>query len=127
PLCGGLWFDATELDGYLRELPNASPHEITEAEIPRRGASGRSCPRCGLGQALESAGWSTLILDRCPACHGLFVDAEELRTLETADVEGLGGGIEQALISFCQEAGYDLLVCGAVAELIAQVVAAVAK
>lgn len=75
PACQGIWFDASELDDALGPGPHATEHSI-----PVRGVGGHSCPRCWPGQ-LETAGWTGLILDRCPHCYGWFVEAGELRRL----------------------------------------------
>ena len=73
--CGGLWFDATELDqAWAAYRPRSPLHP--ERLLPDRGYSGRDCPRCS--RALRTGGWTDLVLDRCPKCHGLFVEAHEL-------------------------------------------------
>ena len=72
--CNGLWFDAAELDRAILQIlpPGAEP---PEDRIPERGRSTRRCPRCT--DWLRTAGWSGLVLDRCPQCRGLFVEAHE--------------------------------------------------
>lgn len=95
--CGGLWFDATELDRHLafNLVPQA---QVTEATIPPRGRSARTCPRCR-PKLLQHAGWPALLLDRCNTCHGLFLDGGELEALKaqapTLDVAQ--GSVEAAL------------------------------
>lgn len=88
--CRGLWFDARELDGWLAAtLPADVP--LPEERIPRRGVGTRQCPRCR--ESLDAAGWPGLILDRCPSCRGLFVEANELAAME-------GGGLPHESIDF---------------------------
>lgn len=42
--CGGLWFDARELDAWLAR--EESPVAAVELELPRRGMTSRGCQRC---------------------------------------------------------------------------------
>src|SRR5688500_10526198 len=79
--CGGLWFDAQELDRCLLALypDGALP---PEARTPDRGRGTRRCPRCD--QFMKTAGWTGLVLDRCDTCRGLFVEASELAHMERA-------------------------------------------
>ena len=72
--CSGLWFDARELDGWLVDAGSRRPGQA-ESQIPARGIGSRPCPRCD--HALETAGWTDLVLDRCRSCGGLFVEANE--------------------------------------------------
>jgi Zn-finger nucleic acid-binding protein len=103
--CGGMWFDATELDRLLSEaLPDGDPPD--EADIPDRGLSGRRCPRCDL--ALRTAGWTDAVLDRCATCRGLFVGERELGVV--AQMPDPGDGLTaERLRSFADAAGWGLL------------------
>jgi Zn-finger nucleic acid-binding protein len=88
--CHGLWFDARELDQWLAGLlPADSPPP--EGRIPRRGRGTRQCPHCV--ETLETAGWTGLVLDRCPNCRGLFVEVHELAQME-------GGGLPDERVDF---------------------------
>ena len=103
--CGGLWFDASELDRILETHPAGVP---VEAAIPDRGMSAISCPRCW-PKLLDAAGWSGMILDRCSTCRGLYVDGPELLRLQRQGPPGSTAGLEQALHSALREAGWNLL------------------
>ena len=78
--CHALWFDAHELDRCLAGAEPSRGHPVTEAELPDRGLGGRSCPRCW-PRAMRTVGWTGLVVDRCPHCRGLFVEAGELEWL----------------------------------------------
>ena len=104
PFCDALWFDAAELDRHLHSIPTITAHPAWEGAIPSQGISGWSCPRCK-SQEMESAGWSTLVLDRCPSCHGIFLDATELKMLDTTDVAKIGPSFEQTLLSIGHTVG----------------------
>ena len=105
PFCGGLWFDASELDRILQAGPGGVP---VEAVIPERGMSAISCPRCW-PKLLDTAGWSGMILERCPTCRGLYVDAPELLRLQREGLPESPCELEQALESALRNAGWNLL------------------
>ena len=79
--CGGIWFDAAELDRVSVSAPAATTlHSIWQ--IPSSNvqpAEARLCPRCP-EQVLERKWFSDLKqveIDRCPACRGIWLDAGE--------------------------------------------------
>jgi Zn-finger nucleic acid-binding protein len=113
--CDGLWFDARELDQCLAGLypVDASP---PEARIPRRGVSTRRCPRCE--RALETAGWTGLVLDRCGECRGLFVEAREIAQMERDYLPEDAVSFEARLQHAAVAAGWGLLTAQEVALLI---------
>ena len=104
--CGGLWFDANELDGWLA---TARPGVATTAEgwIPRRGVGTRPCPRCSA--SLETAGWPGVVLDRCPECRGLFVEVNELTSILRGDLPPGTDAFQARLQSAIASAGWTLL------------------
>jgi uncharacterized protein len=104
--CSGLWFDARELDAWLREH-NPSEPGSTEDALPRRGSGGRPCPRCR--RSMETSGWTDLVLDRCPDCRGLFVEFHEMGTLEREPLPAVPESIESRLQRACITAGWSLL------------------
>ena len=97
--CHALWFDARELDNVLQELYTAGSGP--EERIPKRGLSSRRCPRCDI--RLESAGWTGLVLDRCPTCRGLFVEVHDLAQLQREEVPldamDFGARLQSAMVS----------------------------
>ena len=113
PNCPAIWFDASELDDALGPAPHP-----TERTIPIRGVGGHSCPRCW-PQQLETAGWSGLVLDRCPHCHGWFVEASRLRRLRDEGVPR--PGIESHLTALLVAAGWDLLAVDGIVQLLVHV------
>jgi Zn-finger nucleic acid-binding protein len=106
PFCEGLWFDGSELDKLLAGA--GRPH--LEALIPPRGASALTCPRCKPRAliTMAAAGWSGIVLERCPTCRGLFVDAPEFRSL-IREGAPTGHSVEQTLQAMGRDAGTDLL------------------
>ena len=81
PSCRGVWLDASELakidDNFFVDI-EAMELEKTDASA----ADGElSCPRCPPGTALDKVrprGMRSLIVDRCPACQGFWLDRGEL-------------------------------------------------
>ncbi len=85
PACGGYWLDDGELAALARGLsrldavPELSASVIfTKAAAPLRHPQ-RRCPRCDvLLQNFNYCYNSNILLDRCPRCRGVWVDAGEL-------------------------------------------------
>ena len=116
--CHSLWFDASELDQYLSEA-YAVESELPETRIPKRGLSGRRCPRCD--KPLHTAGWTGCVLDRCAHCGGLFVEANELSQIQR-ELPAYTESFESALQSNMIAAGWALLHAKAIALLIIRLV-----
>jgi Zn-finger nucleic acid-binding protein len=77
--CGGIWFDATELE---RVGPRAATTLHTIWSVPvnnLKSAEIRFCPRC-TGQVLDRKWFSErkqVEIDQCPICGGIWLDAGE--------------------------------------------------
>jgi Zn-finger nucleic acid-binding protein len=79
--CKGLWFDQGELALY-NETESDIPDLITQ--LPQAHQTHYNCPRCQNEQLTElpyMAGEEVLI-DWCPACHGAWLDQQELGKIE---------------------------------------------
>ena len=78
--CKGMWFDEDEM-AFLTELPS----DLPEPEVTRGAeATACTCPRCQTAR-LETMKFSqadALMIDRCPACHGMWLDKGELPKVE---------------------------------------------
>jgi len=86
PRCRGRWFDRGELtkakdktDEDLRWL-DFDPFQ-KEADKFRVPSEGRKCPACG--NAMEALTYrnSGVVIDRCPACHGVWLHAGEFEKI----------------------------------------------
>jgi len=77
--CGGIWFDATELERVDARAANTL-HTIWQAPPGSARVEGaRICPRCA-GQELERKWFSEskkVEIDQCPQCGGVWLDAGE--------------------------------------------------
>ena len=88
--CRGVWYDADELgaflERYLAEHPDLPSARLTLSQesstIAPAGEGERSCPRCDFPLEKYNYGYdSGIILDRCHACEGVWVDGEEVQRL----------------------------------------------
>ena len=81
--CRGTWLDGGELE-LLTELAGGRPGPLHAAlRAPPTGHRGtRRCPRCRRKLRLSTVGTAPHVeFDRCPAGHGLWLDAGELATI----------------------------------------------
>lgn len=83
--CGGLWFDATELQRLDHKKKGLGPRLAEVLAVPpaRSGSEGpRACPRCAQElfeerHRLRRDVW----IDVCETCLGVFLEAGELAAL----------------------------------------------
>lgn len=113
--CGSLWFDSHELDRWLTTSTSTEPSPV-EDQIPIRGLSGRHCPRCHC--AMQAAGWTGLVIERCPTCQGLFVEAPELAAIAEQDLPNGSVTFELRLRGALLALGWTLLTAKTIAILI---------
>ena len=84
--CGGLWFDATELDRLDEKhevVPESVLRLLDNAKSVVDRASARSCPKCPSAtlQRVYFQQNENLEIDGCPTCGGIWLDLGELRSL----------------------------------------------
>lgn len=89
PQCHGIWLDACELEHLLTRLP----HPLLQSDRHFRPAASegprRTCPHCkGTSYLikLNSLIRPGTILDTCPVCFGVWLDAGELGQLAAPDL-----------------------------------------
>ena len=70
--------------------------ELIERKLAAAHESRRRCPVDGVEMAKEIV--LNLILDRCPTCHGVWLDAGELEQLEDTIEQGLAKVLVQGMI-----------------------------
>ena len=91
--CGGRWLDPEHLKTILDEVEPPEAASAVQA-VPRRAKEGLPCPSCGGGlEPFNYAGDSGIVLDRCPACGRIWMDAGELEQVRAA-VEASRRGVE---------------------------------
>ncbi len=77
--CGGIWFDASELERVSPQVANTL-HTIWQAPVnPAKLDEARMCPRCP-DQVLDRKWFSdqkNVVIDQCPKCGGIWLDAGE--------------------------------------------------
>ncbi len=82
-LCDGIWLDPGELARLTRtatDLPALPPQPTAAPRKPEQKQP--ACPRCGfLTEPVPYERDASLELDRCPRCHGLWLDRGELQAI----------------------------------------------
>jgi Zn-finger nucleic acid-binding protein len=76
--CGGCWFDALELSAAMNatELDARSSNPAGDAPIEI------NCPRCKTNVAYSTYAYDSGIpINRCPACHGVWLQQGQLQRL----------------------------------------------
>ena len=99
--CGGTWLDAGELEMVV-ENAGIDPTRLVEAleAAPRGGKTVRRCPRCRKRMRLIHLGpGGEVVLDNCPAGHGLWLDRGEVEQV----AETFSGGAGAAVASYFSE------------------------
>lgn len=94
PTCEGEWLDKSELQTIVRTVERTfTPEELEALDRVTGRATRRStpperllrCPKCP-EQDLQPFNYATttgIILDRCPACGGLWFDRHELEMVQS--------------------------------------------
>lgn len=78
--CKGIWFDKDEI-AFMTELRNDFPNPQADRTAGRPTIF--PCPRCGNTlEELKFAPLHDLLVDRCPDCHGVWLDKGELKKVE---------------------------------------------
>jgi Zn-finger nucleic acid-binding protein len=84
--CGGHWYDAGELERVRQMGPAERPRGLPDPRPPRwvdSKALDVVCPRCREPLGADRYAYSSdLVIDRCPTCHGVWVDAGELEKMD---------------------------------------------
>lgn len=88
PSCQGIWFDKGELNHFSKSPMAFS--KMLQAGLINPHASSCDCPRCGI--AMQEGGFikEELLIDGCPSCGGLWLDAQELTAMQLAESEARG-------------------------------------
>lgn len=90
--CGGIWFDAFELQQVDEEEERAGEHLLEIKRDPRVAVDPkrkRECPRCE-GVKLMRHFFSAkrrVEVDQCPNCNGYWLDAGELASVRAERAE----------------------------------------
>ena len=77
--CGGVWFDAGELEAFRMSVEGKQePEEILSRFAPAVGMARSFCPRCE-HDCIETGSVGARVAGVCLRCSGIFVSGEELR------------------------------------------------
>lgn len=92
--CGGSWLDAGEIEMILR-LAGVPSEELSAAlaAADSAGRGRRRCPRCRRRlHPVKTDRGGGIVIDRCPAGHGIWLDRGEIHSLVEAFAPGADGG-----------------------------------
>ena len=97
--CQGVWFDRGEMAAYAdlaRDVPEL------QAVWSNASNTQNPCPRCRTNlEEMQYSTQDTLLIDRCPACGGIWLDSGELgKIVEAAQKNGARSKVFDALLSF---------------------------
>lgn len=87
PGCSGIWFDKGELEALLAKS-QGSPAGSLDFLNPKE--SSMNCPRCGKSMSRGGLVNPLLLVDKCEACGGVWLDPNELGLVKK--LLGLSGG-----------------------------------
>ena len=92
PDCKGVWLDQGELEriqeavenDYSEELKKVPDYVARAYSMARaQQEADRACPKCNATMTKREYGFaSQIMIDVCPECRGIWLDANELQTLE---------------------------------------------
>lgn len=84
--CGGIWFDAGELDRFdeaTESAPASLLRVVRNANVAIDYNRARECPKCA-GEKLKKRMHDAergMQIDQCMSCYGVWLDPGELETL----------------------------------------------
>ncbi len=105
PNCEGEWLDRDELKQIVKRREEVfTPDQIAQVQASIEGSEpapaaddspALACPRCGAEmRRFRYAGTTQVLIDRCPACGGIWFDKDELEQVQIL-VESWEKRIEQ--------------------------------
>lgn len=103
--CGGIWFDAFELQQVDDAHEAAGEHLLQikrDPDLQLDSSRKRACPRCdGIKLKRQLFGpKSTVEVDHCPGCAGYWLDAGELEKIRLEKMpEPPAGGDQAGLVT----------------------------
>lgn len=89
PGCKGIWFDKGELEALLKQSQGEVPAGF---DLISPKPEGLPCPRCKSKMSRGGLVNPMLLVDKCDACGGVWLDPRELVLLKK--LLGLSGGAE---------------------------------
>ena len=94
PECEAMWLDAGELDRLDESIRTSTEQDLAYEEVPEDDLENWApllCPRCERAAyrdahgvrlvTIAPVGTPDLVLERCPRCAGIFLEAGQLDTI----------------------------------------------
>ena len=91
-VCKGVWFDSGELDKYMNEGVTVIDSPPIDSQIKNdQDKKIGKCPRCGVDMIKKEAPKdSSVTIDFCQQCNGVWLDNTEIDRLEKANLGIVG-------------------------------------
>ncbi len=93
PGCSGIWFDKGELEALLKQSPAGGSADFNLIN-PKAGSL--ACPRCKNKMSRGGLVNPLLLVDKCEACGGVWLDANELGLAKK--LLGVSGGSSEVKV-----------------------------
>lgn len=87
PACSGIWFEKGELEALLRQSQGGGQADL---QLIAPKPEGQDCPACKVKMSHGGLVNPLLLVDKCEACGGVWLDARELELVKK--LLGLTGG-----------------------------------
>jgi Zn-finger nucleic acid-binding protein len=89
PTCGGIWFDAHELERALEAKHSGLTMRVPKPVDEVKDAQKAVCPECKTPMIkLNSLSKPRVVMDACKVCHGRWLDGGEFEKLKGTGVLG---------------------------------------
>ena len=93
PGCSGIWFEKGELEALLKQSQGGAQADLQLIE-PK--PEGHDCPACKVKMSRGGLVNPLLLVDKCEACGGIWLDARELTLVKK--LLGLSGGASEVKV-----------------------------
>ena len=91
PLCGGMWFDGTELETVLEDLAEIDLEVPIGSEM-----TNFPCPRCHRKLYMFNYPKTYAKIDMCNACNGIWLDRNEFEEISMVRKHNKNNNFDEA-------------------------------
>jgi Zn-finger nucleic acid-binding protein len=97
PSCKGSWYDRGELLFRSRSPRRLKP--LLEGPLLSSHPSDLRCPRCRASMEVGGLGSPDCVVDRCPSCGGVWLDAGERARLDAIASTKLAAPLDRSVFT----------------------------
>ena len=95
--CGASWFNGAAVEGHFSSSPGAATSALEKLAFETASTSPRQCPDCHT--QFRVIKHRDAELDYCAECHGLFLDAGEMRKVGLFSVPSDGRKVAGVVVA----------------------------